>query len=58
MSNNLSSPKDIEFPDNLTGTITVEQSDAIANRVVYEFENGKLKSIMMSYKDSIKLCQN
>ena len=58
MSNNLSSPKDIEFPDNLTGTITVEQPDAIANRVVYEFENGKLKSIMMSYKDSIKLCQN
>lgn len=58
MDNTLSSPKDIDFPDNLTGTITVKQHDAKVNSTIYEFENGKLKSITMSYKDDVKLCQN
>lgn len=59
MDNALLSPKDIDFPDNFTGTITVKQcDDTKVDSVVYEFENSKLKSIMMSYKDDVKLCQN
>lgn len=58
--NTLMTPKDIDFPDDLTGTITVLQNNvaALVHSVIYEFENGKLKSVAVSYKDKTSICQN
>jgi len=57
-SNALMTPQDIYFPDNFTGTITVAPVDGSIYCNVYEYENGKLKSLMVSYKDKTSTCQN
>lgn len=50
MSNNLASPKDIDFPENLTGEIVVKDEK---NTTIYDFKDGKLQSVEIKFGRSM-----
>lgn len=45
----------IYLPKDLTGTITVDDNK---NSIMYEFDNGKLQSVSVTYEDKTSTCQN
>lgn len=50
MNTNLALPKDIEFPENLTGEIVVKDEK---NTTIYDFKNGKLQSVEIKFGRSV-----